>query len=294
MLDQYQNQLTRMLEAEQYGEAKELLRFLLQCQGEEKRHYDEWGNLLTWLEVAFPFDEAENSGEGSHELEDEEMEASFRREALVPEQYDETYVQQVLYIIQHHPVADQQILALERATHLKYPGVDETIVSWLTTNELHPALQFKALQCLRRRGLTGPLQLERLGELVELDIEQTPLAMDDFPQVVARVVERVELVTEVIDVTMPHFAKELWKDCLQCLYGTSAYDRMLKDDDETVDCFAAALHQVLELSLYGRVNDDDVRDTYGITDTLRFRYEQACRSLRQVALLRENGNGDES
>lgn len=291
MLDQYQNQLTRMLEAEQYGEAKELLRFLLQCQGEEKHHYAEWENLLTWLDVAFPSYEP-SGADGDLDADDEEMEASFRKEALIPGQYDESYVQQVLYIIQNHPVADQQILALERAAHLDHPAVDETLLNWLTGRELHPALQFKALQCLKKRGVTGEIELERLGEHVVLDIEQTPLSMDDFPQVVSRVAERVELVTEVIDSSMPHFAKELWKDCLQCLYGTLAYNRLLKDDDDTVDCFAAALHQVLELSLYGRVSDDDVRDTYGITDTLRFRYEQACRSLRQVALLKENSDKD--
>ena len=290
MLDQYQNQLTRMLEAEQYGEAKELLRFLLLCQGEEKHHYEEWENLLSWLDMAFPTYESSGAG-GSLEADDDEMEASFRKEALIPGQYDESYVQQVLYIIQNHPVADQQILALERAAHLEHPAVNETLINWLTSRDLHPALQFKALQCLKKRGVTGEIQLERLGEPVVLDIEQTPLSMDEFPQVVLRVVERVELVTEVIDSSMPHFAKELWKDCLQCLYGTLAYNRLLKDDDDSVDCFAGALHQVLELSVYGRVNDDDVRDTYGITDTLRFRYEQACRSLRQVALLKENSDG---
>ncbi|RAP77837.1 hypothetical protein [Paenibacillus montanisoli] len=290
MLDQYQNQLTRMLESEQYGEAKELLRFLLNCQGEEKRHYEEWSNLLAWLEVAFPSYEGSNSSIHTIDPNGGEDEESFRQEALSPAEYDEEYVQQVLYIMQHHPVPDQQILALERAAYLQHPTVDETIITWLTGNALHPALQFKALQCLKKRGVTGIIGLERLGEQVELEIEATPLSMDDFPPVVTRVVERVESVTEVIEASLPHFAKELWKECLQCLYGTSAYNRLQSDDDETVDCYSAALHQVLELSLYGRVNDDDVRETYGITDSLRFRYEQACRSLRQIAQFKLDGD----
>ena len=58
----------------------------------------------------------------------------FSKEALIPGQYDESYVQQVLYIIQNHPVADQQILALERAAHLEHPAVDETVfLNWLST-----------------------------------------------------------------------------------------------------------------------------------------------------------------
>lgn len=53
-LDYYQIQLTVMLENERYGEAMKLLHFLLQCQGQEERHYDEWRALLEWLQAAFP------------------------------------------------------------------------------------------------------------------------------------------------------------------------------------------------------------------------------------------------
>lgn len=296
MLDQYQIQLTRMLEAEQYSEAKRLLQFLLQCQGEDKRHYEEWGNLLTWLEMAFPSHEGDSRSFGSPERagheQEEENEDALRKQALASERHDDEYVAQVLYIMQHHPIADQQILALERAALLENPIVDATILTWLTENDIHPALQFKALQCLRRRGHTGPIRLNRIGEQVELDLEATPLSMDDFPPVVAKVAERVESITEVIDSSMPHFARELWKECIQCFYGTSAYERM-KDDDETIDCYAAALHQSLELTLYGRADDDDIRDTYGITDSLRFRYEQACRTLRQVVEMQHSNEGDE-
>ncbi|GGD54417.1 hypothetical protein [Paenibacillus nasutitermitis] len=297
MLDQYQLQLTRMLEAEQYSEAKDLLRFLMNCQGEEKRHYDEWGSLLTWLDMAFPAQGEDPSAFGSLEtveLKVDEDEESIRRNALAPEEYDDAYVQQVLYIMRNHPIPDQQVLALERAAHIQHPDVDEAIVTWLTGNELHPALQFKALQCLRRRGITGKLPLMRMGEQVELEIERTPLSMDDFPEPVSKVVERVESVTEVIDVTMPHFAREMWKECLQCFYGTSIYERLVYGEEDSVDCFAAALHLIVELSLYDKANDDDIRDTYGITQALRFQYEQACRSLRQVALLQDRDDGTES
>ncbi|CAH1204130.1 hypothetical protein PAECIP111893_02152 [Paenibacillus plantiphilus] len=298
MLDQYQIQLTRLLEAEQYSEAKQLLLFLLQCQGEDKRHYEEWGNLLTWLEMAFPSHEGDNRSFGSLEQaklkneHEEENEDELRKQALASDRHDDEYVAQVLYIMQHHPIADQQILALERAAHLDNAIVDETILSWLDGSDFHPALQFKALQCLRRRGHTGHISMNRIGEQVELELEATPLSMDDFPPVVTKVVERVESITEVMDATMPHFARELWKECIQCFYGTSAYDRM-KDDDETIDCYAAALHQSLELTLYGRADDDDIRDTYGITDSLRFRYEQACRTLRQVVEMQQNNDGGE-
>ncbi|UVI28145.1 hypothetical protein [Paenibacillus spongiae] len=295
MLDQYQIQLTRMLEAEQYGEAKRLLHFLLKCQGEDQRHYEEWGNLLSWLDMAFPDSNGGSSQSGAmmDSQEDDEDEDSIRQQVLTPVKQDDAYVEQILYIIQHHPVVDQQVLALERAVHLDHPDVDTTLVSWLTGSELHPALQFKALQCLRKREVTGRIQIQRLGETVDLEIEETPLSMDDFPDVVNLVAERVESVTEVLDSTLPHFAKELWKECLQCLYGTTIYNMMVRDEEDTVDCFAAALHQTLELSLYGRSDDDQLRDTYGITDALRFRYEQACRALRLVAQFHGEDSGGE-
>ncbi|WP_435164679.1 hypothetical protein [Paenibacillus glycanilyticus] len=294
MLDHYQIQLTRMLESEQYGEAKNLLRFLLQCRGEDERHYEEWGSLLTWLEMAFPGSEGAGTPSGADE-EVGESEESFREQLLNPPEQDEAYIKQVLYIMEHHPMIDQQILALERAAYIHSPEVDQVMLDWLTGsggNTIHPVVQFKALQCLKKRDISGIVMLDRMGEKVELDIEATPLALDDFPQPVIRILERVEAVTEADDPTLPHFARELWKESLQFLYGTSAYQWMQREDDETVDSYAAALHLTLLLTVYGSANDDDIREAYGITEPLRFRYEQACRTLRQVAAMQQSTEDD--
>lgn len=294
MLDHYQVQLTRMLEAEQYGEAKGLLRFLLQCQGEDARHYEEWDSLLTWLDMAFPEDGHSGDGTGfiAAAPDKEEDEAAIREQLLNPPDQDEAYVNQVIYIMQNHPMIDQQILALERAAYIQSSDLNESIRNWLATQQVHPVVQFKALQCLRKRGATGSLVLERLGETVELELDATPLSMDDFPSPVNRILERTEQVAEVDDPTLPHFARELWKESLQFLYGTAAYHWMLREDEDTVDYFAAALHLTLLLTVYGSANDDDIRDTYGITEGLRFRYEQACKALRQVAVLQQTGDDE--
>lgn len=294
MLDHYQIQLTRMLEAEQYGEAKELLRFLLQCQGEDERHYEEWDSLLTWLDMAFPEDglSRDDTGLIMANVDKDENEASMREQILNPPDQDEAYVNQVLYIMQHHPMIDQQMLALERAAYIQEGDINDIIIEWLLTQQVHPVVQFKALQCLRKRGASGTVTIERLGEIVELEMEATPLSMDDFPDPVNRILNRTEQVAEVDDPTLPHFARELWKESLQFLYGTAAYHWMLREDEDTVDCFAAALHLTLLLTVYGSANDDDIRDTYGITEGLRFRYEQACRALRQVALLQQSGDDE--
>lgn len=294
MLDQYQIQLTRMLEGEQYGEAKELLRFLLQCQGEDKHHYEEWESLLTWLDMAFPGEGSSEEGTGLviAKRDEEEDESTLREQLLNPPEQDEAYINQVLYIMQNHPMIDQQILALERASYIQSADINATIINWLVTQQVHPVVQFKALQCLRKRGATGSITLERLSETVELELEITPLSMDDFPPAVNRVLERTEQVVEVDDPTLPHFSRELWKESLQFLYGTVAYHWILREDEGTVDCFAAALHLTLLLTVYGSANDDDIRDTYGITEGLRFRYEQACRALRQVAVLQQSGEDE--
>jgi hypothetical protein len=153
MLDHYQVQLTRMLEAEQYGEAKELLRFLLQCQGEDARHYEEWDSLLTWLDMAFPEDGNGEDGTGFilAKQEKEDDEATMREQLLNPPDQDEAYVNQVLYIMQNHPMIDQQILALERAVYIQSPDLNDSIKKWLVTSQVHPVVQFKALQCLQAR-----------------------------------------------------------------------------------------------------------------------------------------------
>lgn len=284
MLDQYQIQLTRMLEAEQYKEAKELLRFLIQCQGEDERNYDEWNSLLSWLDMAFPDDGGMEGGGSEDSGKDEEH---MRGEALRPAEQDEAYVNQVLYIMQNHPMIDQQLLAIERAVYIDSPVVDATILEWLRQQPmLHPAVQFKALQCLRRRGVTGMIELERLGETAQLLIEETPLSLEDFPPAVIRIIERTESVVEVEDPTLPHFARELWKESLQFLYGTAPYQWMLQDED-MIECFAAALHLSVLLTVYGGANDDDIREAYGITESLRFKYEQVGKALRQVAVLGE-------
>ncbi|MFS0727336.1 hypothetical protein [Paenibacillus sp. 1P07SE] len=278
MLDHYQFQLTRMLEAEQYEEARELLQFLLHCKGEDQRHYEEWSNLLKWVEMAFPESLSEQSRNQPSESEDE-----LRKQVLSTAEQDEEYINQVLYIMKNHPMIDQQMLALERAALLDSDIVSPEIRAWLASSTLHPVVQFKALQCLRRRGEAGMMALERLGEQVQLEIEATPLALEDFPQPVLAVLERVERVTEVIDASLPHFARELWRECLQFLYGTSTYNWMLDDRDEMVDCFAAALHLALAMAAYGKAEEEEIRELYGITESLRFRYEQACRMMRLVA-----------
>jgi len=283
MLDKYQLQLTMFLEKEMYDEAKELLRFLLNCQGEERQYALEWGNLLSWLEQAFPSHDAADQDE----LDDSDnLEQQFRRAALGDYGSIEASeaAAKVMNMLRDATSTDQHFLALERAEFIDSDELDAELVQWLSTAKLHPALQFKTLQTLKKRGATGTVSLERLGEQVEVDIEDTPLSLGQFPPAVMAILDKVVLALESVDVTMPILVTELWQQCMECLYGTRSYGWMLNEDEYIEDCFAAGLHTTIELVVYGRAVEDDIREIYGITDQYRFRYEQANRIIRDVAL----------
>lgn len=146
---------------------------------------------------------------------------------------------------------------------------------------LHPLLQFRVLQTLRKRGMQGTVQFKRGQEQVSVDMETVPLTPEEFPPQVAMVTERVAAQTEVQEPTLYYFAQELWSQFIMAIYGTEDYLSILDEDDTTIDIWAAALHQIVTESLTGSRNEEESRAMYGITDTMRFRFEQAYRSFRQ-------------
>lgn len=289
-LDYYQIELTRMLETERYGEAVELLKFLLQCQGEDPRHYEEWQALLDWLIGAFPAlkDGMPDPQGVEDEEETEEMLARRLAEAKLAE--DAGYADKLLHTVRDKPLSEQTFLALEQLAYLDRPEVDDALLEWITREELHPLLQYRVLQTLRRRGMTGTLVLTRGGERVEVEIEAVPMKPEDFPPAVQAVLDRVGNQTQVHDPTLFYFAQELWSQFVMALYGTADYRSLLDEEDAVIDLWAAALHQLVADSLSGSQTDEEIRAMYGITDGLRLRYEQICRSLaRFVATGRVRG-----
>ncbi|KKO51340.1 hypothetical protein [Paenibacillus sp. DMB20] len=271
-----------MLENERYGEAKEVLRFLLRCQGQDERHYEEWQALLEWLEAAFPSASSGAAGEGHLDEEDEEDEAEMTRR-MVREKLsqDAGYADKLLDTVMNGPLTEQTVLALEQLAYLDRPEVDEALTDWLKEKPLHPLLQFRVLQTLRRRGMSGTVVLPRGSETTEVEVDQIPLSPGDFPEAVQRILERVAEKTEVHEPTLYYFAQELWSQFIMAVYGTADYRSMLDNDEATQDIWAAALHDTVSESLKGIREEEEIRSSYGITDTMRFRYEQAYRSIKQ-------------
>lgn len=279
-LDYYQIQLTVMLENERYGEAMAMLRFLMQCQGQEQKQYDEWEALLQWLEAAFP--QYADSGAVAGVVEEDEVgEVELaRRHAHFKQEQDAGYGNKLLKMAMDEPLSEQTILALEQLSYLELPEIDDALLHWIKEREIHPLLQFRILQTLRRRGMEGTIEISRGNEKAEIDIETVPLQPGDFPEPIMRILERVADQTEVHEPTLFYFAQELWSQFVMAVYGTNDYRSMLVEEEGMPDIWAAALHQTVSESLNGNNNEEETRAIYGITDALRFRFEQAYRSMR--------------
>lgn len=282
-LDYYQIQLTVMLESERYGEAMELLRFLLQCQGQEERHVDEWQALLEWLETAFPQYIEGEANEQMHmdkevDLDEDDL-TRIRVQGKLAE--DAEYANKLLHTVMHEPMSEQTMLALEQLSYLKGEVIDQGLTEWLQTREMHPLLQYRVLQTLHKRGMQGSVTFLRGQEQVEVEVDHVPLKDSDFPIVVQHIVDRVAQHTEVQEPTLYYFAQELWIQFIKAVYGTKVYQSLLIDEDLALDIWAASLHQIVSESLTGSRNEEETRAMYGITEHIRFRFEQAYRTLKQ-------------
>ena len=299
MVKEYRGRLRRLLETERFGEAHALLRFLLDCRGQDGEAYGEWRRLLRWLEAVFPelaarsggpaadeaFSGTEGGTAGAPEDEPPDDEEAMRGRALKPRgDGDRELARRVIGELKQSPRLEQRLLALEKAVYLDDPEVDREILEWLLGEPMHPSVQFRALQTLRRRGVTGRVLLNRAGEQVELEIERTPLKPEDYPPAAGEVLERACRSSESYDPTLPQFARELWDEILKSIYGTSDYEWMASGEEEAVDCWAAALHLMVQTAAYGRADEAEIRAAYGIPESLRFRFEQACRAVRRAVL----------
>lgn len=287
-LDFYQIELTRMLETERYHEAIELLEFLLQCQGQDERQLEEWQSLLGWLRTTFP--EAAYNDREAAELGDEveldepthTQEHMMRDKVRLKQAEDRDYEEKLLRTAMERPVSERTLLALEQLAYLEQPEIDEQIIEWLQTDtQLHPLIQFRILQTLRRRGYRGNVHYMHQQERIDVEVETVPLDPTEFPIPFIQILERVADKAEVTAPNLFYFAQELWSQFIMSIYGTQNYLWISRGDDAEIDIWAAALHQTVAMTLEGTADEEEIRGLYGVTDSIRFRYEQAHRALQQ-------------
>ncbi|WP_411347790.1 hypothetical protein [Paenibacillus sp. WLX2291] len=274
-----------MLETERYREAMELLQFLLQCQGQDERQLEEWESLLGWLQTTFP--EATYSQQTMAQMESEPEEAPdneqlMRDKVRLKQAEDRQYEEKLLKTAMELPVSERTLLALEQLSYLEQPQIDEQIVDWLQQDgQLHPLIQFRVLQTLRRRGHRGNVHYMHRNERVDVDVETVPLDPTEFPLSFIQILERVSDKAEISAPNLFYFAQELWSQFIMSIFGTQDYLYISRGDDAEIDVWAAALHQTVAETLEGSSDEEETRTLYGVTDSIRFRYEQAYRALQQ-------------
>ncbi|GAB7054980.1 MULTISPECIES: hypothetical protein [unclassified Paenibacillus] len=279
-VEYYQYELTRLLESEQYGEAIRLLRFLLACQSGDARAREEWQSLLDWLYMMFP----DLIFKPESDLEQDLSETDLLREHLSAKgEQSLEYAQKLLESLKEHKDVDKLMLALDQLAFLDHPDIDQALLDWLTQMPLHPIVQFKTLQTLKKRGITGVVALHKNGETAEVDIEDTPAGFDQFPSQIQDIIHRVQEISETQHPALSYFAGETWNEFLAFIYGTSFYDQMLKQETDCVDVWAAALHLTLLEHLFEGGDKAEILEQYGITSELAFQWEQAYRLMQQFA-----------
>ncbi|WP_245251303.1 hypothetical protein [Paenibacillus turicensis] len=270
-----------MLETERYSEAMDLLSFLLSCEGQDPKHYEEWQSLLEWLMSAFPQSE---SNQMQEETEDEELFVRKHIEQKLHE--DPNYGEKLLDTVINQPMSERSLLALEQLAFVDLPQIDDALLNWISNEELHPLLQFRVIQILARRGNKESFYVKRGKENVEIQFKDVPLKTNLFPYPIQAVLERVEEQAAIHNPTLFYFAQELWYQFIMSIYGTVNYKTILKEDDTELDIWAGALHAVVSKHLPdGNKQDEEIRVQYGITDHFRLRFEQACRAIEQFVAL---------
>jgi len=279
----YQFELTRMLETERYGEAIRVLQFLIGCQQPDERLHEEWQALLQWLLTMFPEErfEAERGSE-----EEDLTEAEMLRDRLAAKaQQDSGYAEKLLGMLDNRQTLENQLLALDQLALLEHSGVNITarLVEWITAREWHPLIQFKGLQTLKLRGMTGLLELRKNGETILVQVEDTPSGFEEFPSIVNEIMDRVQEISETNQPALAYFAQETWHEFLAFIYGTASYRLMLRQDRDHVDVWASALHLVLLEKVFHSGDKMEIFDLYGITGSMEFQWEQAYRMMQQFA-----------
>jgi len=283
-VDYYQIELTKLLETEAYGKAVRMLEMLVECKTEDERLNSEWAQILAWLRAEFP-----DAGlEGENDPDDAGEEEMLKRHVAAKASQDGQYAKKLLGAFKISAM-DKQLLALDQLGHLEDDSVVPELLEYLRENTLHPFVSFKLLQTLAKLGTTGEVTFGKLGEIITVEVERTPLSQEHFPEPLPFVSDRVHQMAEIEDPTISYFAKETWNEFLVYAYGTSVYRDMLEMDEQEIDVWASALHVAVGVSVFGNYDAAEWKERYGITEMMKASWDKAYESLS--GFFRFNANG---
>jgi hypothetical protein len=278
-LDYYEQELTRYLQTEQYGEAKELISFLLRFQNLNPRQTEQWAALQQWLETTFTETQTW-VGQPSTLEEDESEEELLRHYVAERSAYLAEYPDKLLTLLSEGSM-EQQTVALEQLAFIEHPDVSKALHDWLSSEAQQPHIQFKALQILKQRGEKGSILIPRGSEQIFVEVEDTPLGPEQFPAIVQEMIRRVGEISETDSPDFHFFAEQTWNDFLSYIYGTRIYVDLIKQEEGHVDLWASALHVVLQEILFGHADRLELMELYGITEQMQLPWKQAYTTIRR-------------
>lgn len=276
----YQEQITELLENERYPETTELLSGLLDSSIGDEEDREEWQSILDWLVMMYPELHLEQN-------EEEVSEADLLRKRVEDRVVkDHTYGEKLLSKVLNETSMQEKFSALDQLIHIPNDEVNEKLIRWLEQTRSHPYIQFKAMQTLRTRGSRETVRIVRLGELVTVEIDAIPLNLEDYPEKISAILDRVQQVVESENPLLADFAREMWKEILMIIYGTSLYREMISDEtdesrsaDANIDGWACALTIWLMEKVSGSADREQLYAAYGITSEIE---EQAARYLQAL------------
>jgi hypothetical protein len=269
-IDYYQEQLTRLLEAERFAEAAETLAFLLECKTDDAIAVAEWQHLYDWLVNTFGEPEPSNerpNGQPASDSDDEASERDIRKRHVAAKiAEDPAYVDKLLDIVLHGSDLEKKMTAVDQLAMADDPRIDAALIEWLEGTGLHPLLQFKVLQALRARGASGTVTLRRAGETVSVSIAETPLAAADFPEPIRSVPDMVRRALGVSEPGLAEMAGHVWQEFLECIYGTKLYRALAEMPGRASAMWAAGLHEFVILSVTGEDPEEPVLPVYKLKE----------------------------
>jgi hypothetical protein len=255
-INQYQVQLISFLEKERYAEALSLLTFLQKFSVDDQTS-KEWHVLMTWLRGSLDEPQSNDLQEWSEEM--------FLRQRVQDKlEQEQNYSVKLLETLTQTSKMEKQLLALEQLTVVSHPQINTRLIDWLEHKQIHPLVQFKALQVLRSRNGKGVVKLHKNGQVLQCNIEYTPLQFNQFPVTVRRILNRVIEASEQSYASIGFFAEEIWQDFVSYIYATSLYQQLSAESQNAIDTWASVLHSLVLESLQIPVDYDDLTELYSV------------------------------
>lgn len=259
-VDYYQAELTRLLEMEQYTQAGDLLRFLLQCQSDDPQTVDEWGALLKWLENAF---QVGHGGADDNEWTETDLLKEHLKEKV---EKDPQYVLHLMNTLAQMQSPENTLSALEQLAIAEHPDIGTVLKEWLVREELPPLVQFRTLQVLKQKGVTGQLELSRYGRKLRVNIANTPLNPEEFPKSAANIMQQIGNNCEIHQPSLAELARQAWVEFFSAIYGTPAYEEISHADQALQQLCACALYHVVLESVLGPSDEHETMEIFGVSE----------------------------